>query len=231
MKNKNTYIFLTLIAIILSGCRELFPEETVIYEGRIFEAYDLTKPVDSVLVVGCTQALTLFPSWPDCDAKTFTDSDGRFYISFQADGLEGRGIRYSKEGYANLDSCITLADGSLQCYIEPIPTVFYIYSPTKKEPFSFDSLSVELRTAHKDTLIQYHTESFSNTQGGTSYYWTTDQDKVFDSFDSHTHILVPDNSEVSLSSNYFKDRVLTHMGADTFFCPKGFGNKYKILYR
>ena len=95
---KNLKFLLLTVSIaglsLLTHCFELFPEEAVTYEGRIYESFDLTKPLDSVLVQGCTQQISLFPNWPTCDIETHTDEDGYFFISFQADGLEGRGIGY-----------------------------------------------------------------------------------------------------------------------------------------
>lgn len=207
-----------------------FPEKTVVYKGRIVEAYDSTKPVDSVLVQGCIQEFSLFPNWPDCDTETFTDSNGNFYISFKVDGLEGYGLSYGKEGYAGLDSCKTLPDGTLECYVQPLPTVFYIYSPTKNDqPFIYDSLVVQVQTSTRDTTVHYVTGSFQNTFGGISYYWTNDPDSNLTWEKSYTVIKVLDNTSVTVDATYFKNNNAVKLDNVTLFCPRGIGSSYKIL--
>lgn len=221
------FIASTLLLDALTSCFELFPEETVVYQGRIF---DTTKPVDSVLVQGCTQQLSLFPNSPNCDTETLSDAHGYFYIAFKVDDLEGRGISYGKEGYRSLDSCLTLNDGTLECYIQPLPTSFYIYSPTTTEPFIYDSLTIQVLAEDRDTTVFYHVESFENTFGDTSFYWTTDSDLIYGTFESYTDISVPDNSVITLLAEYFKSDELLVIDLYTLFCPKGIGNSYKILH-
>jgi hypothetical protein len=221
-----------IIATTLSSCFDfdLFPEKTVRYKGRIVEAFDTTKPVDSVLVQGCTQEFSLFPNWPTCDVETFTDINGNFNISFKADGLEGRGISYGKDGYSNLDSCKKLPNGALECYLQPLPTIFYIFSPSKNNtPFIYDSLVVQLYLETKDTIIHYVTRSNPNTSGGTYYYWTSDPNSNNQTWNkSYTNIKVLDNSSVSIKANYFKDNNEMKVDSVTLFCPKGIGASYKI---
>jgi hypothetical protein len=231
MKYLKVALFIVSLSAIcaLTSCFELFPDETVFYEGRVYEAFDKSKPVDSVLVQGCTQKLSLFPNWPSCDTETLTNSEGYFFIVFEADGLEGRAIFCSKEGYKSLDSCITLNDGTLECFIEPLPTVFYIYSPTYTESLTYDSLKIFIQAEDLDTTVFYHTESFENTWGGTSFYWTTDTDLTFGSLESFTNIFVPDNSVVILTAQYFNNDEFIITDLDTLFCRKGVGNSYKIL--
>ena len=223
--------FMQLLSLFfLAGCFELFPEETLVYEGKVVEGLNGTKPVEGVLVQGCTKnVFNLFPSLPSCDAETLTNSSGYFYLSFVAKGSESRGLLYSKEGYRSLDSCRTLSDGTYECYIEAKPTVFRIYSPTSKEPFTYDSLKVNVATTTKDTIVHYFTGSYINTNGGTSYYWKTNRPSKYRWNESYTSIIVENNSSVKIHADYYKNDSLKLTDLDSLFCPKGIGNKYRIL--
>jgi hypothetical protein len=217
-----------LILTTFSSCFDL--EKTVVYNGRIVEAFDTTKPIDSVLVQGCIQEFSLLPDWPDCDTKTFTDHDGNFNISFETDGFERYFLSYRKEGYSSLDSCKTLPDGSLECYLLPLPTVFHIFSPFKDDlPFNYDSLVVLVRTVTIDTTIHYVTGSFQNSFGRTSYYWTYDPHSNSAWEKSSTIIKVLDNSSVTIEAIYFSNKNKAKLDKVTLSCPKGIGNSYKIL--
>jgi hypothetical protein len=230
MKPINFFLFIIVISSFY-GCFKFLSddEETVVYEGKIFEAFDKSKPVDSVFVMGCTQEITFFPNWPTCDTLTLTNTSGRFSISFEAGNLESRGFSYGKEGYRSLDSCVTLNDGTLECYIKALSTVFYIYSPTSSKPFTYDSLNVNIKTLTKDTIVKYKTKSYTNSYNGTSYYWSTDTNTSSGSINSTTNIIVTDNSKVSLKADYYINNQLITTDLDTLFCKKGIGNKYKIL--
>lgn len=221
-----------IIVTTLTSCFnfDLFPEKKIVYKGRIVEAYDTTKPVDSVLVQGCIQEFSLFPNWPDCDIETYTDNNGSFYISFKTEGLEGHGLSYGKDGYSSLDSCKTMADGTLECYVQPLPTIFYIFSPTKNDvPFTYDSLVVQVQTETRDTTVHYFTGSFQNSFGGTSYYWTSNPAPNLTWKRSYTVIKVLDNSSVTVDAIYFKNNNEMKTDNITLFCPKGIGNSYQIL--
>lgn len=218
--------------LFFSGCSEfeLFPDKSIIFEGRIVEAFDSAKPLDSVRVRGCLQNIIQIPSWPSCDVETITDVNGRFRIEMKANNLTARGIQYDKEGYSSLDSCITKPNGELECYVRALPTIFYIFSPTKAEnPFVYDSLIVNVSTDTRDTTVLYITRFFQNTQGGITYFWTNQSETVSPWNKSYTTIQVSDNSIVKIKSEYYKNSILETIHFDTLFCRKGISTNYKIL--
>lgn len=231
MKSTKFLIVILLLAAmkILSSCNdfELFPDKTVYFKGRIVEAFDTNKPIDSVLVQGCTKRLSMWPSGRICDVETYTDSTGYFSLSFVAGGLEGRGINYKKNGYESLDSCKTLSDGTLECYIKPLPTIFYIYSQKRQQQLTYDSLTMKVSTETKDTTIHYFTRILPNIYGDTLYYLAA-RKETYSLDESFTFIKVSDNSFVRVEAIYFKDKKYEKTDFDTVFCPKGMSTSYTI---
>ena len=184
------------ILMVLTHCVEVFPDKTMVFEGHVYEAYDTSKPVDSVVVRGCIQQVPIFPSYPNCEIETLTTFDGYFLISMEVNDLSGSGITYDKEGYLSLDSCQTLSDGTLACFIEPLPTFFRVYSCTYSEPLSYDSLSLSIALEDRDTLMLYRAGSCQNPFGEISYFFTSDENLAQQ--DHGVTISAPDNSMVNL---------------------------------
>lgn len=87
------------ILMVLTNCVEVSPDKTMVFEGHVYEAYDTSKPVDSVVVRGCIPQVPIFPSYPNCEIETLTTFDGYFLISMEVNDLSGSGITYDKEGY------------------------------------------------------------------------------------------------------------------------------------
>ena len=235
--NRPLIFLLILSSTLFVSCERFFrnqinPIETVRYYGRIVEAYDANRPIDSVLVEGCN--LSLFVAFipqgsAPCDTQVYTDSDGYFDLQFNVEKFDLRGLNYSKEGYITLDSCIILSDGSYECYLEPIPTRFYIYSPTKKGiPFIYDSASFKVQTTEIIETKGAWTDYFINYWADTVYEWNFHQDPSSYSSNSFSWE-IEDNSEVILEASYFNDDILVKIDIATILCPKGEGTGYKIL--
>lgn len=232
MKLKQLFPFLITIYFFY-GCflLDFNKDETIVYEGKIFEAFNKSKPIDSVLVEGCSQRVLVLFSKPECDTKTFTNNDGSFFITVDANDLESRGFRYFKEGYRNIDSCVTLPNGKFECYLEALPTFFrLIGSGSSNSEFSYDKAIVSYKTQTKDTVVNYYAKSFTNSNNGTSFYWSLNMNSTKPtSNNSSLYTLVSDNSKVTVKADYLKNNNLIKTDFDTLFCKKGVGNGYKIL--
>lgn len=236
MKTRKNSIFLILIigVFLIQGC-ELFTldeEEVVTYEGRIFEAFDTSKPIDSVIVRGCKRSvLNFFPGPASCETETLTNSEGTFSISFEVNGLEGRGISYFKEGYINIDSCVTLNNGKLECFMKALPTYFRLISGSSStREFDYDNVLVRYKMQTKDSMVNYTLKSLTgNNNNATYYFWSSDPSIVEPSSSNNAiYNLVLDNSTVTLQAEYSKNGNLLETEYDTIFCKKGVGNTYRI---
>ncbi|MFK8060659.1 MAG: hypothetical protein AB8B78_11275 [Polaribacter sp.] len=227
-------IFISIL-FVFNGCffTDLKKDETIVYEGKIFEAFDKSKPIDSVFIQGCSQKVLVLFSGAECDNETFTNKDGSFFITVEANGFESRGFRYRKEGYRNIDSCITLPNGKLECYLVALPTYFKLVgNGSSRNEFSYDKAIISFKTQTKDTVVNYFAKSFTNSNNGTSFYWSLDINSTKPTSDnSSLYTLVSDNSEVTIKADYLKNNNLLKTEFDTLFCKKGVGNGYRILKR
>lgn len=214
---------------VLDGCIELFPEKTVQFTGRIVEAYDTSRPIDSVKVEGCTSTLTLFPTYPACVVEVYTDEDGFFDLQFTVEGLDARFIEYYKPGYINLDSCITLQGGRLECYMEPLPTHIYLGAATKRgAPLSFDSASISLINNNRDTTFNFIMNTSVASNKDTVYRWVFSNDPTLRLY-RNARMSVNDDSEVNVIARYFMNDSLKLTDSKSIFCKKAAGCHYRIL--
>lgn len=213
----------------LEGCMELFPEETVQFTGRIVEAYDSNRPIDSVRVKGCTSTSTLYSTYPVCLVEVYTDEDGFFDLQFTVEGIDARYIVFYKPRYINLDSCITLQDGRLECYMEPLPTEIYLASATKRNiPLLYDSASIKLINDNRDTTFNVIMKSSIAPNKDTLYHWVLSNSPA-PRLNKDALMPVNDDSEVDVIARYFRNDSLKLIDSETIFCKKAIGCWYTIL--
>ncbi|MGB3182983.1 MAG: hypothetical protein WBB45_16440 [Cyclobacteriaceae bacterium] len=228
---KAIYAVLSLVLFIwISGCSviDLFPEEKIVIEGHVYEAFDKTRPVQGVLVEGCTQKLSLISNHRDCKVETVTDSEGYFYLSFTVDGLEGSSYRFSKELYDSIEPCDVLPDGTLECYVRERETYFTISGGADVvDPIPYDSLTMQVSTTAGDTTLTYITSEHVYTEGMT-YHWAPRSNPQGR---ASTRMKVADNSNVSYSAVYYRDSAAVLTESDQVFCAKGRGHIYDMRIR
>lgn len=216
----------------LKGCIEieLFPEETVRVTGRIVEAYDTNRPIDSVLVRGCTSSFSLiFPTHPSCIEEVYSDHDGFFDLQFTVKNLDPRFIEYFKPGYINLDSCITLQDGNQECYMQPLPTEIRLGAATKRgAPILYDSATVKLINDNRDTTFNFIVHSSIASNKDSVYRWVLSEDPSLRLY-RNARMPVQDDSEVKVIARYFRNDSLRLIDSKTIFCKKAAGCHYRIL--
>jgi len=136
-------------------------------------------------------------------------------------------MRYGKEGYERMDTCVTQVDGTLNCFLNPLPTVFTVFATANSEPFNYDSLIINVDSEDRDTTFFYRSVELSNERG-SSYYWTTDSIFFYNQGEAYSYLFVPDNSTVIIEARYFNDSQFSFLDLDTLFCRKGVGNRYRI---
>ncbi|MCF6361630.1 MAG: hypothetical protein L3J29_12820 [Cyclobacteriaceae bacterium] len=224
---KKIIFYFTIIPFLfLTGCREDFftqlinPTRTERVQGRIVEAYDSTKPIDSVFIeinIGLSD-----------EVSTYTDANGNFDVSFDIRKWQGQSFLYSHLLYRTLDECDTLSDGTIQCYLEPIPTEFKIWTECKTNtPFIYDSASFVMESTSMKESKNAHTEHYINTNMDTVFYWTFTNPKPNEV--RHYYWTVEDNSYVNLISDYFQNGNLIRKDTASIFCSKGIDTAYIIL--
>jgi hypothetical protein len=69
------------------------------------------------MVSACKQSLSLSPA--ECGSQKLTDENGWFRVRISHGLLDGVYLYYQKVGYEALDSCKTLKNGNLECYMRP----------------------------------------------------------------------------------------------------------------
>ena len=227
---KATHIFFAVIVLVfftIQSCMDPFSERTVTANGRIVEGYDSDKPIDSVLIEVCTGILLPGP-WFSCGNEEFTDADGFFHFELDVEPLTGIGLNLYKSGYSDLDSCITLSNGELECYMEPLPTNFYLNFRVKKQvQFLYDSATINVTNDAGDTTFYLVNDSYLDTNGNNVYTWKLISDEI-QMRSSTVSMVVNDNSSVFIKGNYYQDQSLELIETDTLFAGKGIGIAYFI---
>ena len=224
---RNT-LFALLSLTLLSSCEDFFkelinPSVTMRVHGRVVEAFDSTRPVDSVFVEVCLGLLG-----QECPVSAYTDVDGQFDLSFETRKIQGRSLNYHRDLYGSLDRCDTLADGSLECYLEPYPTQFKIGAQYKKNiPFIYDSATFLIKTTNLEELKSARTEYYIDSNMDTVYYWTFNESKPDEV--RYYYWTVEDNSEVNVIADYFQNGKLSRADSASIFCSKGYDTAYFIL--